>query len=262
MLVTVYDLFHLAMPEFASGYHKQLYAKLMFQAVKRRASAILTISDFTKNEFIRLTGPSVQPIYPIHLGVSKDWFGIPRQESSHQSPYILFVGNVKPHKNLRLLVKAFKLISNKIPHNLIIVGKKDGFISGDEQVKKDSLELGQRIIFSGYIDDQNLKQYVANAAALVFPSLYEGFGLPPIEAMAAGCPVILSDIASLREICGDAGLYFDPRDVNQLSDRILQVIYNPDLQNSLRAKGLIRAQSFSWEECIDKTCEVIDRVLS
>ena len=257
MLVTVYDLFHLAMPELVGGWHKRLYAKTMFGAVHRRAAAIITISQFTKNEFIRFTGNATQPIYPIPLGVADAWFHIPPSARPCPNKYILYVGNVKPHKNLRALVKAFASICDKIPHNLVIVGKKEGFITGDETVAREAERLGGRVQFTGYVDDERLHQYFAHAGALAFPSLYEGFGFPPLEAMAAGCPALVSTAASLPEICGDAALYCDPHRPEDIASKLLELLTDEALRAELRRKGLVRARAFTWERCVNQTCDVI-----
>lgn len=257
MLVTVYDLFHLAMPDLVGGLHKRLYAKIMFGALRRRAAAVITISRFSKNELIRFTGESAQPIYPIHLGVADAWFHIPPSARSYPNKYILYVGNVKPHKNLSALVKAFGSICDKIPHDLVIVGKKEGFITGDEVVAKEAERLGGRVQFTGYVGDEKLRQYFAHAEALVFPSLYEGFGLPPLEAMAAGCPVLVSTAASLPEICGDAAVYCDPYRPEDIASKLLGLLMDGELREELRRKGYERARTFTWDRCVSQTCDVI-----
>ncbi len=261
MLVMVHDLFHLAMPELVGGFHKTLYARFMFNAVRRKADAILTNSYFSKDELIRFTGEGRQPIYPIHLGVDKSWFDVKPAANPHGRPYLLYVGNVKPHKNLSGLIEAFGLLVDEIEHDLVLVGKKEGFITGDTNSIHEAERLGGRVRFTGRVNDDELKQYMMHADALVFPSLYEGFGLPPLEAMAAGCPVILSDAASLPEICGDAALYFNPHKPRDLADKILQLLRDATLRAELRAKGLERAQGFAWSKCIDETCEVIRGLL-
>jgi glycosyltransferase involved in cell wall biosynthesis len=261
MLVMVYDMMHLAMPQFVRGYHKHLYAKLMFEAVRFKANSILTISEFTKQELIRLRGEFSQPIIPIHLGVDESWYSMPLGHAQHPRPYVLYVGNIKPHKNLKALVKAFGSIVNKIPHDLIMVGKREGFITGDREVYDLAQSLGDRVHFTGRVTNDQLHQYLHWAEALVFPSLYEGFGLPPLEAMAAGCPVIVSTAASLPEICGDAALYFDPYSVNDIADKLMMVLKDPNLRASLRQRGHERARTFTWDRCIGQTCDVIQKVL-
>ena len=262
MIVTVYDLFHLARPQLVRGFHKRLYAKLMFWALHYRAAAILTISHFSKRELTRLAGEFKQPIFPIHLGVADSWFEIPKKPRPYLRKYILFVGNVKPHKNLSALVEAFGSISHLIQHDLIIVGKKEGFITGDSAVAEAAIKLGDRVDFTGYVDAEVLHQYFAHAELMVFPSLYEGFGLPPLEAMAAGCPVLCSNSASLPEVCGDAAIYFDPNRASDIAEKLLGLVNDDDLLASLKRKGLEHAKSFSWKSCVFQTCEVIRILLN
>lgn len=262
MLVTVYDLFHLAMPKLVGGWHKRFYAKLMFNMVRWRALAVLTISHFSKKEFCRFTGPTQQSIYPIHLGVAKAWFHIKPSARRYSKKYILFVGNVKPHKNLSALVSAFNLICKHIPHDLVIVGKREGFITGDAVVADLATSLGSRVHFTGYVDDAALHQYFAHAEAMVFPSLYEGFGLPPLEAMAAGCPVLVSNAGPMLEVCGDAALYCDPRNVDDMAQKLFTILNDEPLRMTLRQRGLERASTFTWERCIVQTCDVIRGLLA
>lgn len=261
MLVTVYDLFHVAMPHLVGGLHKRLYARYMFRAVRHRADAILTISRFTMDELLRFTGEGRQPVYPIHLGVDTSWFNIPLGPNPHGRPYLLYVGNIKPHKNLGALIQAFASLTADISHDLVLVGKKEGFITGDSTLVLQADKLHDRVHFTGRVDEAALKQYMAHAKALVFPSLYEGFGLPPLEAMAAGCPVIASSAASLPEICGDAALYCDPHNPADISDKIRELMGNAPLQTQLRQKGMMQARGFSWDTCIAQTCRVIDGLL-
>jgi glycosyltransferase involved in cell wall biosynthesis len=262
MLVTFYDLFHLAMPKLVGGRHKRFYAKLMFHMVRWRALAIITISQFSKDEFWRFIGPTRQSIIPIHLGVAKSWFDIKPSARPYSKKYILFVGNIKPHKNLSRLVKAFNLILNRINHDLVIVGKKEGFITGDTLVADLATRLGSRVEFTGYVDDAALHQYFAHAEVMVFPSLYEGFGLPPLEAMAAGCPVLVSNVGPMPEVCGDAALYCDPYNVDDIAQKLFTILNDDTLRETLRQRGLERAHSFTWDKCIAQTCDVISGLMA
>jgi glycosyltransferase involved in cell wall biosynthesis len=261
LLVTIHDVAHLAVPSSLGAWHKKAYAQLLFWQVRYKATAILTVSQFSKEEISRYIPSNNQSITVTHNGIDEAWFEVPKLQRPHERPYIIFVGNVKPHKNVQGLLEAFSLIKDKIPHNLVIVGKREGFISGDEGVAKQAEFLGQRVIFTGYVTDDVLKQYIAHAEALVLPSFYEGFGLPPLEAMACGCPVIVSNAASLPEVCGDAALYCDPHDPKDIAEKIKQLVENPSLQESLRQKGLEQAKRFTWEKCARETLAVIQKVL-
>lgn len=256
-LVTVHDLCHLAMPDLFGGIQKRLYARLFFAAVKAKAKIVITDSEFTKAEFKRLIGSCAQPVRPILLGVDSKWFSIPPQTSPHPNNFILYVGNVKPHKNLNRLIQAFSQIAPRVSHDLVIVGRCDGFITGDDDLISKTRSITNRVIFTGNVGDEKLRQYFAHADMLVFPSLYEGFGLPPLEAMAAGCPTLVSSVGPMPEVCLDASLYCDPTDVNDIALKMEHLLSNPPLRVMLRSKGLARAKELSWNSCINKTCEVI-----
>ncbi len=261
MLVMVYDVFHLAMPSLVGGLHKRLYARFMFSAVRRKAKSILTISDFTKTELIKYTGKGKQSILPIHLAVDETWYTETKDKSNHPKPYILYVGNIKPHKNLNALVSAFSLISNNIPHDLILVGKKEGFITGDSDVANQAQSLKERMFFTGYVDDQSLRNYFSHAEAFVFPSLYEGFGLPPLEAMAVNCPVLVSNAGPMPEVCGDGALFCDPYDIGDIAEKLLKILTDSKLRYSLKQKGYEQVRKFSWDSCINETCKIIHEMI-
>lgn len=261
LLVTVHDVFHLAMPEFVGGLHRRLYAQAMFGAVVKRADTVVCDSEFTMRELARFAGVSEQKLRVIRLGIDSSWFAPVQAPSPHAKPFLLFVGNVKPHKNLVRLLDAFASIAELVPHDLVIVGKKEGFITGDDVVKKRALRLGDRVHFTGYIDDAVLRQYFSHAAALVFPSLYEGFGLPPLEAMASGCPVIVSSAASLPEVCGEAAVYCDPCNSEDIAQKILLVLGDESLRADLIRKGLEQARKFTWESCAEETSRVMRGLL-
>ena len=261
LLVTVHDLFHLAMRQMVPGIHKKNYAKIMFAKVSSKADAIICISEFTKRELVRFTHCQEEKIHLIYNGTNKS-NNIAQECSPYPRPYLLFVGNVKPNKNLVNLIRSFEIVKNIIPHDLVIVGKKEGFITGDEYVFKKAAELGSRIRFTGYIDDATLIQYYRHATALVFPSIYEGFGLPPLEAMACDCPVIVSNKASLPEVCGDAALYCDPFNCEDITTKILDIINDQKLRETLAFNGKRRISLFKWEECAKKTLAIIETILT
>ena len=263
MIVTIHDVLPLAMPQIIQGIHKKMYAEFMFNAVKRKANTIICVSNFTKDQLKLYTGISDKKITTIHLGVERAWFGMQKSQiSPYNKPYILYVGNVKPHKNLIRLIEAFDLIKGNIVHDLVVVGKKEGFITGDQLALEKASKIDGRVLFTGHVDDELLKQYFLHADMLIFPSLYEGFGLPPLEAMACGCPVIVSSSASLPEVCGDAAIYCDPNNTNDIAEKILLVINDPGLKEKLRRKGIEHASRFSWENCAEETCGVIEKVIS
>ena len=259
LVVTVHDVCHLALPELYGAGLRQQYARSMFGTVRRRAREVIFDSDFSRDEFLRLVGAPKRAT-TIHLGVDRDWFAPLSGESPRFRPYILFVGSTKPHKNLGALLAAFEQIRDSVPHDLVIVG-------GQKQRTTDggaldlASRLGDRVATVADADDDVLKRYVAHAAALVLPSLYEGFGLPPLEAMAAGCPAIVSSAASLPEVCGHAALYCDPRDPDDLARQLVRVLKDARLREQLINTGRSHAARFDWDVCARRTTEVLERAL-
>jgi glycosyltransferase involved in cell wall biosynthesis len=262
LLVTVHDVFHLAMPELVGGPHKRLYARWMYGNAVRKADAIIAISQFTKGELVRLAKAPEGKIHTIHNGVDESWFQVPKGENPHPKPYFLYAGNIKPHKNLRRLLEAFRLVQDKVLQDLVLTGQIEGFLTGDDEVKRLAESFGGRVALVGTMALPELQRYFANADALIFPSLYEGFGLPPLEAMACGCPVAASTAASIPEVCGEAALYFDPLDVQEMADKMVRLVQDQGLRKELMAKGSKRARDFSWDECAQRTNAVMDQVLT
>jgi glycosyltransferase involved in cell wall biosynthesis len=253
--VTVHDLAHLTLPEITGDRKKHMYAQMMFRAVRKRASIIFTVSDFTKAELLRFTkGTTSSNILPIHLGIAPEWRAASQLPAIRPMPYFICVGNVKPNKNIPRLVRAFRKIQNQIPHELVIVGQKEGMITGESKEFFDLVRgSGPRVVLTGEVSQPDLLALVARAEALVMPSLYEGFGLPPIEAMAAGVPVIVSRAASLPEVCGDAALYFDPLSEEEIAGSLLQIAGDEALRSQLKEAGLRHSRKYDWEICSEKT---------
>jgi glycosyltransferase involved in cell wall biosynthesis len=181
--------------------------------------------------------------------------------ASSNPPYLLAVGNVKKHKNLLRLINAFGGIHNQIPHDLIIVGKREGFLNSETQLQSVSAELNGRVQFTGQVTDLELRIFYRNATALVFPSLYEGFGFPLVEAMAEGCPIACSSVASLPEVAGDAALQFDPYSIEDIRRALLQIATESTLRNALIELGRRRAGRFVGTTCAELTAATINRLL-
>ncbi|HEX7003861.1 MAG TPA: glycosyltransferase family 1 protein [Trueperaceae bacterium] len=263
LLTTVHDAFHLAMPQFVPGYHRRAYAAAMFRSLASRSQAILTVSHFTRRELLRLTPVHPEKIQVIYLGADPLWL---RAEGAnlkpHARPYLLYVGNVKPHKNLISLLTAFRSLVGSIPHDLVLVGKREGFLTADSFVAGAARALGDRILFTDFVTDEQLKAYFTHADALVHPSLYEGFGLSPLEAMACCTPAIVSNVASLPEVCGDAATYFDPRSPDDIARAILTLLKDPQLKAEMVKRGRQRANDFSWTNTAAATMEVLDRLVA
>ena len=261
LVVTVHDVGHLALPETYGGRGglKLQYARRMFDAVRRRAREVIFDSEFSHTEFTRYVGEPRRAT-TIHLGVGADWFEPISGPAPHSRPYIVFVGSAKPHKNLGTLLRAFERLRDTVPHDLIIIGGQDQR-TVDTPALAIAARLGDRVRTVSDADDDLLKRFVANAAALVLPSLYEGFGLPPLEAMAAGCPTIVSTAASLIEVCGDAPLYCDPTDPEDMARQIARLLGDPALRARLIKAGRARAAQFDWDVCASRSASVLERAL-
>lgn len=258
LLVSIHDILHLAMPQYAKGFKKQMYSKTLFNLIKLKSKNILTPSNFSKEELTKKLKYSPEAIHKVPNAVDEKWFKIKKQDSPYKKPYLLYVGNVKPHKNLSVLIEAFKLIKENIAHDIVIVGKKEGLILADNLVQSSIECLKDRVHFTGYVEDDVLNQYYAHADMFIFPSVYEGFGIPPLEAMATKCPVIVSNAQPMPEVCEDAALYFNPYNATDLADKILMLNNNLDIRNNLIKEGLNQAQKYSWDKSANTISKVIE----
>ena len=259
LLVTVHDAFYANPPAGAKPrWDKQLYLTAMYQAVKRRADAIVCVSRFTRAELERYYGRFRCPLHVIHSGLEPAWFERPAGPSPSAKPYLVYVGNLKPHKNLPRTLAAFAEIAARVPHDFVLIGP------GDTETLRKHVPawLAGRVRFVGPLEDERLKAYVGHAAGLVLASLYEGFGLPPLEAMALGVPVLVSRAASLPEVCGDAALYCDPEAVPDIARGLSALLTDENERARLRTRGLERARELDWERSADETSAVLRALLS
>ena len=261
LVVTIHDIAPIALPEILSNSIKRRYARLLIERSVARASAILCVSQFTAAELTARLGTDPGKLTVTHLGLDADWpFAATQHYEPDRVPFLLFVGNVKPNKNLGLLLEAFTAVRDRIPHRLVLAGRMSGFSTGDEAVMRQADALGDRVRFTGEVPDAELTTLYAGASALVLPSLYEGFGLPILEAMQLNCPVFCSTAGSLPEIAGGAALAFDPRDPASLAACLLQLNI-PAVLESLRRAGRERIQAFSFTHCAEQTAAVLNAQL-
>ncbi len=255
--VTIHDVYHLAFGK-TLGYLQRHYAKIVINRAVKISDHILTISQFSKDEIIKHTGVSSEKISSVHLGVDRSRFSDQishvhlREKYNLPSNYFLFVGTLAPHKNIGRLIEAWSHVVRKFPAwKLVLVGKRSKSGSWEPPLQNSLLFLGQ-------VEDQDLPGLYRGAYAAIHPSLYEGFGLTPLEAMSCGCPTIVSRVASLPEICGDSSFYIDPYDVKDIASGIEKMIQDPDLHNDLKIKGLKRLCNFTWEKTIEKHVEIME----
>jgi glycosyltransferase involved in cell wall biosynthesis len=172
----------------------------------------------------------------------------------------VYVGSVKPHKNLVTLLAAFASLSPEIPHDLVVVGRR-ARMTTDAAALREAERMGSRVAITGELAFDDVRAHVAHADLLVMPSLFEGFGLPPLEAMAAGVPCVVSNAASLPEVCGDAAEYCDPRDAASIAAAIRRVLGDPARQAELRERGRARTALFDWDRCAESTLAAMEQAL-
>lgn len=261
MVVTMHDVAPLAMPEILDNAVKRVYAAMLIRRATKQAEEILCVSEFTACELgerLRVPADKITVTYP---GLDAGW---PKTAAPHVEadgvPYVLYVGNVKPNKNLGFLLRAFARVGNKVPYRLVLAGKIRGFRTEDLAVIQQAEAMGDRVRFTDEISDKELISLYAGASALCLPSLYEGFGLPLLEAMQLGCPVLCSTAGALPEVGGEAALYFDPRDDADLAKKLLQVEDSP-VMDRLRQAGRMRVEKFSFARCAERTAAVLNKVM-
>jgi glycosyltransferase involved in cell wall biosynthesis len=261
MVVTMHDVAPLAMPEILSNGIKRRYAKMLIERAAKQAAAILCVSEFTRSELATRLHVPAEKMIVTPLGLDSGW---PISAAAHVEadglPYLLYVGNVKPNKNLGLLLRAFAAVRDRLPHRLVLVGRMRGFGTGDDAVIAQAEAMGDRVRFAGEVSDETLCRFYAGADALVMPSRYEGFGLPLLEAMQMSCPVLSSTAGSLMEVGGDAAIYFDPDSETELKDCLLTVSDREAMQR-MRERGRERVAKFSLERCAELTAGVMNRLM-
>jgi glycosyltransferase involved in cell wall biosynthesis len=175
--------------------------------------------------------------------------------------FLLYVGRPQPHKNLGRLIEAFALLKNKHPNLLLVLAGKRDPIHEAHLAKAKKLGVDNSVVFTGFVSDNELKWLYQQCRAYVFPSLSEGFGLPALEAMMHGAPVVSSNATCLPEVCGDAAKYFNPKNVKDIADSIDLVLSDPDLRKKLTTKGYRRAKQFSWRQMAEKTLDAYEQAL-
>jgi glycosyltransferase involved in cell wall biosynthesis len=261
LAVTIHDIAPLALPQILPNPIKRAYADLLIHRAVAQASTIFTVSNFTRTELITRLHVPAEKITVTPLALDTEWpHTVPPHLEADATPYLLFVGNVKPNKNLTLLLTAFASIAGKLPYRLLIAGKHHGHGTTDDAVFHQARSLGDRVRFTGELSDSDLQRLYAGAAALVLPSFYEGFGLPLLEAMSLGCPVLSSTAGSLPEVAGNAALYFNPHDPTALANHLLR-LQDTALIDPLRAAGRTRVTEFSWPGCANQTAAVLNQSL-
>lgn len=268
-VVTIHDCIHLMFPQYLPSRLAYGYAKTFMWWAAHRSARVLTVSDASKRDILRYFDIPADKVTVIHNGLDGR-MGVPppeadvhrvRERFQLQEQFILYAGNVKPHKNVERLIDAFHLLhSNGFEHlKLLIVGND---ISKYATLRRaiHAHNLHKYVRFLGFVPDTTLAILYRLASVFVFPSLYEGFGFPPLEAMASGTPVVTSNISSLPEVVGSAAVLVDPYDARSIADGIRSVLTDERLRQDLHAKGLEQVRKYSWETAARETLAIYDQV--
>lgn len=261
----VHDMAHLACPETVRVKTKR-WLDLTLRQSCQRADVILTVSEFSKSEIVKYMNISEEKIVVMLPGVDLELFradyssemvNMAKKKYKIDGDYFLYLGTIEPRKNIQRVIDAYIKLRDKIEHlpKLVLAGGK-GWLCDSiyESVKK--LNINNDIMFTGYVDELDSPLLLSGAKALLFPSLYEGFGTPPVEAMACGTPVISSRAASMPEVIGDAGLLVNPYSVDDICMAMEQILIDVELCDELIRKGLKRAEKYTWEN----SAQVLKRV--
>ena len=260
-IVTAHDLIRSCFSFSSEMLSERLWLTLDKHYVKR-ASHIIAVSQHTKHDLMEYLKLPENRISVIYNGIDHSIFK-PYNIKVLDKPYILYVGSERPRKNLGRLLKAFAKLKGDFPELKLVkvgaVGRSEGY-RRNVMRKLDSLGIIQEVIFVGPVSELDLARYYSSASLLAYPSLYEGFGLPPLEAMACGCPVVTSNNSSFPEVVGEAGIMVDPYDTDALAQAMKQVLTDDKLRDDMDGKGLEQAKKFSWEETARKTQEVYNKV--
>ena len=268
-VVTIHDCIHLMFPQYLPSKLAHVYAKGSMWAASKKADRILTVSEASKRDILRFFDVPPAKVSVIYNAIDERFLApanpermeLVRQRYQLDHPFVLYVGNIKPHKNIERLIDAFGRARSQCDDNLKLI------IIGDEISKYPGLrqsvhkhKLDKHVRFLGFQPTETLAAFYRLARAFVFPSLYEGFGLPPLEAMACGSPVVTSNVSSLPEVAGGAALLVDPYDADAIAGGIVQAVTDETLRADLIRRGLDRARSFSWPQSVKKIHEIYMQV--
>ncbi|WP_281637369.1 glycosyltransferase family 4 protein [Flavobacterium marginilacus] len=257
-VVTFYDMIH---EKFTNQFESYRLNTKMFD-IKRQlleqSNKIIAISETTKNDIIEIFGVDKSKIEVIYLGNSLQNFTVAEERLINED-YILFVGNRRDYKNFDFFISG--IADLLIENNLKLICAGGGDFTFEEQLFIKSLKLENHISFKRIINDDVLANYYSNALFFVFPSLYEGFGIPVLESFACNCPALLSNGGSLSEIGGDSVLYFDPTETESLRKATEKLIYSESLRKELKEKGKVRLNEFSWDKTFNDTLELYKSVM-
>lgn len=261
-IVTVHDLIPLQYPELSPKWKYYYLYALPF--LLKQSQGIICVSEYTKQDLVKNYRLNPDSIDVVYNGYAQDLF-YPQPDRAilqkyNLNKYLLYVGDMRFYKNLSRCLEAFDSLPLK-DYQFVITGKKDDFFYPEIERQTAKLAAKERIIFLDYVPTAVLPSLYSMAQALVFASLYEGFGLPVLEAMACGCPVITSKVTSIPEVGGDSVLYIDPENVESIAQGMYQILTNTELKTKLIQQGLARAKLFSWDKTAEGICRVLENCL-
>ena len=271
-IVTVHDLGYHWFPEAHTPAGRwQLDLSSRFNAAT--AAHVLADSQATKHDLCRVYGTPPDKVTVVHLGRDETLQPVDDPERLRQvraklaidrgeqaRPYLLYVGTLQPRKNLLRLIDAFAAVVDLVPDLVLVLAGQRGWLAEPIYRRVDELGLAGRVLFPGFVEDDDLAALLSGALAFVFPSLYEGFGIPVLEAQACGTPVLASNTSSLPEVAGDGALLVDPLSTAAIAAGLRRLLTEPELREHLRAPGYANVQRFSWERCARETLAVLERV--
>jgi len=260
---TIHDIIPLDRPEWFNARFSAWYRWLLPRLV-RRVRHIIAVSEFTRQRLIDRLAVDPAKVTTVWNGVDQEFRPRSAEEIASAKrdlgiatdSYLLCVGSLEPRKNLPRLLDAWRTAMPELPSNvrLVVAGRKPA----SRVFAELRIEAPERVHFTGYVQQEQLPALYSGALAMVYPSLYEGFGLPPLEAMACGTAVVTSNTTSLPEVVGSAALFVDPESTASIAEAIRTIVTDAAVRESLRAKGLVRAETFSWERCVRETRAILE----
>ena len=270
-VVTIHDIIHLVFPQYLPGRLAYAYARASLWTAAHRSDRILTVSETSKLDILRRFRVPADKITVVYNAIDDRLVVAPSEEVVERvraryqlrDPYALYVGNIKPHKNLERLIEAFDRLRREPGFDtlkLIIIGDQISKYQGLRRAVHEH-KLHKSVRFFGFVPLDTLAVLYRLAGVFVFPSLYEGFGLPPLEAMASGVPVVTSNVSSLPEVVGDAAILVDPYDPASIADGMRAALTDGELRERLRERGLARSREFSWERSVECVRQVYEEVM-
>jgi glycosyltransferase involved in cell wall biosynthesis len=265
-VVTVHDLTVWRFPEHHFT-RRLLVMKALLPIAVRRAAAVIAVSESTKNDIVDILGARADKVHVVHEGVAGSFRPLEkgqlddlRSRLALPDRFVLHVGTIEPRKNLVRLLEAFAEVSRGLPHHLVLAGRR-GWKYSDVDSSVERLGLTSVVHFLGYVPENDLVALYNLADALVYPSLYEGFGLPALEAMACGAPVIASDRGGLGEVVGAAAEHVDPESTASIAQALRRVLTDQERSAELRAEGFKRAGGFRWSRAAQETRTVYEQII-